>query len=83
MYLGTEHGEESPKEFINEINSFHPTIKLFTADWSKDKVNFVDVEVTLKNCVLSTDLFVKPTATYQIIDPTSCHPYHCRIRHTL
>ena len=27
-----EHGEESLKEFINEINSFHPTIK-FTADW--------------------------------------------------
>ena len=29
-----EHGEESLQEFINEINSFHPTIK-FTADWSK------------------------------------------------
>ena len=27
-----EYGEESLKEFINEINSFHPTIK-FTADW--------------------------------------------------
>ena len=29
-----EHGEESLQEFINEINSFHPTIK-FMADWSK------------------------------------------------
>ena len=29
-----EHGEESLKEFLNEINSFHPTIKL-TVDWSK------------------------------------------------
>ena len=26
-----KHGEESLKEFINEINSFHPTIK-FTAN---------------------------------------------------
>ena len=34
-----EHGEESLKEFINEINSFHPTVK-FTADWSKEKVIF-------------------------------------------
>ena len=34
-----KHGEESLKEFINEINSFHPTIK-FTADWSKEKVIF-------------------------------------------
>ena len=49
----------SLKEFINEINSFHPTIK-FTADWSKEKVNVLDVEVTLNNGVLSTDLIVKP-----------------------
>ena len=47
------------KELINEINSFHPTIK-FTADWSKEKVNVLDVEVTLNNGVLSTDLIVKP-----------------------
>ena len=72
-----EHGEELLKEFINEINSFHPTIK-FTADWSKEKVNFLDVEVTLNNGVLSTDLFVKPTDTHQFLDPTSCHPYHCK-----
>ena len=58
------HGEKSLKEFINEINSFHPTIK-FTADWSKEKVNFIDVEVTLKNDVLSTDLSVKPTDPHQ------------------
>ena len=57
-----EHGEESLKEFINETNSFHSTIK-FTADLSKEKVNFLDVEVTLNNGVLSTDLFVKPTDT--------------------
>ena len=72
-----EHGEESLKEFINEINSFHPTIK-FTADWSKEKVNFLDVEVTLRNGVLSTDLFVKATDTHQFLDPSSCHPYHCK-----
>ena len=48
-----KHGEESLKWFINEINSFHPTIK-FTADWAKEKV-----KVTLKNvyfqpiCLLS------------------------------
>ena len=72
-----EHGEESPKEFINEINSFHITIK-FTADWSKGKVNFLDVEITHNNGVLSTDLFVKPTDTHQFLDPTSCHHYHCK-----
>ena len=46
-----EHGEESLKEFINEINSFHPAIR-FTADWSKEWINFLDVEFTLNNGVL-------------------------------
>ena len=45
FFIG-EHGEEPLKEFINEINSFDPTIKLI-ADWPKEKVNFLDVEVTL------------------------------------
>ena len=44
----------------------------------KKKVNFLDVEVTLKNGVLSTNLFVKPTDTHQFLDPASCHPYHCK-----
>ena len=25
-----------------------------------------------------TDLFVKPTDTYQFLDPRSCHPYDCK-----
>ena len=77
IFFICEHGEESLKEFINEINSFHPTIK-FTGDWSKEKINFLDVEVNLKNGVLSTDLSVKPTDTHQFLDPISCHPYHCK-----
>ena len=70
-----EHNEELLKEFINEINSFHPTIKL-TADWSKEKVIFLDFEVTLNNGVLSTDLFVNPTETHQFLDHTSCYLYY-------
>ena len=27
---------------------------------------------------MSTDLFVKPADTYQFLNPTSCHPYHCK-----
>ena len=62
---------------MNEINSFHPTIK-FTVDWSKEKINFLDLEVILNNGVLSTDLLVKATDTHQFLDPTFCHPYHCK-----
>ena len=76
FFIG-EHFEESLKEFINEINSFHPTTKL-SADWSKGKVNSLDNEVTLNNAVLSIDLFVKPTDKYRFLDTTSCLPYHCK-----
>ena len=48
-----EHGEELLNEFINDINSFHPTIK-FMADWSKEKVDLLDVEVTLQNMYCQT-----------------------------
>ena len=37
MFFIWEHDKDSLKEFINEINSFYPTIK-FTVDWIKEKV---------------------------------------------
>ena len=69
-----KHDEQSLTEFINEINSFHPTVK-FTADWSKEQVSFLDVEVTLKNSVLLPNLRIKSTDTHQFLDDASCHPY--------
>ena len=56
---------------------FHSAIK-FTAEYPKEKVNFLDVNIKLIDGELKTDLFVKPTDTHQFLDPTSCHPYHCK-----
>ena len=44
----------------------------------KEEVNFLDVNIKLIDGELKTDLFVKPTDTHQFLDPTSCHPYHCK-----
>ena len=66
-----DYGEESLKVFIQQVNMFHSTIK-FTAEYSKEEVNFLDVNIKL------IDLFVKPMDTHQFSDPTSCHPYHCQ-----
>ena len=77
-----EHGEELLIKFLNEINSIHQTMK-FTADWSKQKINFVDVDVNLKNGVLSINLFVKPTVLHQFLYPTSCHSFQCRKEYPL
>ena len=54
------------------------SITKFTAEYSKEEVNFLDVNIKLIDGELKTDLFVKPTDTDKFLDPTSCHPYHCK-----
>ena len=77
IYYIWEHGEESLETFLNKLNTFNPTIK-FTAEYSKETINFLDVNVRLVEGELMTDLFVKPTDTHQFLDPSSSHPYHCK-----
>ena len=72
-----EHGEDSLKQFIERLNVCHPTSK-FTAEGSKEEINFLDVNLRLKNSQLETDLHIKPTGTHQFLDWTSSHPYHCK-----
>ena len=36
----------------------HSTIK-FTTDWSKISINFFDVTVSVAECIIDTDLYVK------------------------
>ena len=47
---------------------FHPTIK-FTAEYSKEEVDFLDINIKLIDGELKTDLFVKPTDTHQFFLP--------------
>ena len=77
LFFVWEHGEKSLKSFLKHINDAHPTIK-FTANYSKEKVNFLDVQVLQKQDKLVTDLFVKSTDTHQYLDYTSCHPSYCK-----
>ena len=69
-----EDGEETLKEFLDYLNSCHPSIK-FTAEYSVEKVNFLDVQVIKDNKKLITDLYVKPTDTHQYLEASSCHVY--------
>ena len=74
-----EHGEESYRsDFIDQVNLFHPTIK-FTAEYFKEEVKFLDLNIKLIDGELKTDFFVKPADTHQFLDPTSSLPYHCKI----
>ena len=71
-----KHSQQSLKLFRQKISLFHTTI-IFTAETSMERVTFLDTTVTLKNDMLHTDLYTKPTKTNQYLSPNSCHPKHC------
>ena len=73
------HGEECFEQFVDLINSMHPTIK-FTAEWSKTSISFLDVRVTLHDGGrITTDLYTKPTDMHQYLHRQSCHPRHTKV----
>ena len=53
-----EHVKNSLKQFIETLSACHPTIK-FTAEQSKEEINFLDVNVRLRNRQLETDVHIK------------------------
>ena len=55
------------KIFIEQVNMFHSTIK-FTAEYSKEEVNFSVVNIKLVDGEIKTDLFVKPTDTHLLTE---------------
>ena len=58
-----EHDEESLRVFIDQINLFHLTIK-FTAEYSKEEVNFLDRNIKLidgelrQTCLLKVQILI-------------------------
>ena len=77
IFMIWQHGEEKLKEFLKILNSCHLTIK-FTAEYSLDKVNFLDVAFIRIGNKLFTDLYIKPTDTHQYLEFSSCHVYHSK-----
>ena len=77
IFMLWQHGEKELEKFLQALNCYHPTIK-FTAEFSRDTVNFLDVNVIRKGNQLVTDLYVKPTDTHQYLHATSCHVYHSK-----
>ena len=55
----------------------HLTIKV-TAEWSKTFNNFIDVTASLIEWVIETGLYVEPLESYQYLQSSSCHPFHCK-----
>ena len=77
IFMIWKHGRETLNKFLETANSFHPTIK-FTSHISTSQVPFLDVMVSLKNGRLITDLYSKPSDTFNYLHWSSCHPNHTK-----
>ena len=64
-------------EFANHVNSIHLRIKV-TLRWSKDKIEFLDTWVKLKDGKIETDLFCKETDKHLYLQRDSDHPKHTK-----
>ena len=66
------HGEAELKKFMEGINNFLLNLQ-FTYDSSKKRVAFLDLNASLENGSVTTDLHTKST---------NCHQYlHCSFSH--
>ena len=65
------------KKFLEILNYYHLTIK-FTANYSREKTSFLDIEEIKKGNQLVTDLYIKPTDTHHYLHASSCHVFHSK-----
>ena len=70
--------EEELLAFTKYLNAVHPTIK-FTVEYSKDRVNFLDVTTIAHNGRIVSDLHVKETDNHGYLDYSSSHPSHNKL----
>ena len=63
--------------FTSFLNDIHTTIK-FTCDYSFTSITFLDVNVSIHNGKIVTDLYTKPTNEHQYLLHSSCHPIHTK-----
>ena len=75
IFMMWEHGEEELQKILEALNCYHPTIK-FTAEYSRPKINFLDVNVMKKGNQLVADLYVKTPDTHQFLHANSYHVSH-------
>ena len=71
------HGTQELDSFLNELNKFHPNLS-FTYETSKERVNFLGLNVSLRNGATSTDFYVKPTDRHQYLPYKSSNVEHIK-----
>ena len=76
IYVIWLHGEESFIIFLQELNTFSSL--QFTWEISQHHVNFLDVDIELRDGHLETSVHFKPTNSQQYLHYDSCHPKYTK-----
>ena len=58
------YGEKRLPIFLEKLHKFHSNIK-FTHESNKENISFLDLNVKLSEGQFETDLYIKPTDSYQ------------------
>ena len=75
------HGDESLNQFIEFAQTYSDNQNMksnmkFEVNQSTEKVNFLDITIILKDGVLTTTVYSKPTDSHLYLNVNSCHPEH-------
>ena len=70
---------DSPQEFINYTNSFHPALQ-FTHNITEDSLPFLDLLLTIKDDTISTTIYYTETDAHSLLDYVSSHPKNAKIQ---
>ena len=79
IFFTWDYDETSLKDFINFCNNYSSNLNMksnitFTADYSTSEVYFLDTLIKFKGERLISELYSKPTASFQYVYRTSYHP---------
>ena len=78
IFMLWQHGEKELKKFLEILNPYHLTIK-FTANYSREKISFLGVEVIKKGNQLVTACSLYKTHRYhEHLHASSCHVFHSK-----
>ena len=70
--------EDQCQALVDWLNSIMPGVIKFKYQYSKEKIEFLDLEVRIENGRLETNLYVKPSNMQLFLDYFSNHPQHCK-----
>ena len=76
-YINWPYGEDKLKELHDILNNLDNSIQL-SAETSCEELPFLDVMIRKDDTHLTTDIYYKPTDSFQYLPYTSSHPRHTK-----